>query len=69
MRDGADARGLPLFEAVALGGALGLGAVSTVRGFLRFSPLLSLGRRVPASFVFLFSPKGFGFGAATATRE
>jgi len=74
MRDGADARVLPLFEAVVLGGALGLGAVSTERRFLLFSLLISLGRRVPASFVFLFSPKGFGFGgpglgAAGATRE
>jgi len=70
---GADARGLPLFEA-ALGGVLDLGAVSTERRFLLFSSVLSLGRRVPASLVFLFSPKGFGLGgpilgAAKATRE
>ncbi len=69
MRDGADARGLRLFEVVVLGGALGLGAVSTERRFLLFSLLLSLDRRVPASLVFLFSPKGFGVGAAKASRE
>jgi hypothetical protein len=71
IRDGADARGLPLF---VLGGTLGLGAVSMERRFLLFSSLLPLGRRVPASLVFLFSPKGFGFGgpgfeAAKAKRE
>ena len=69
MRDGADTRGLPLFEAVVLRGALGLGAVPTERGFLIFSPLLSLGWRVPANLVFLFSLKGFGFGVAKASRE
>jgi hypothetical protein len=76
MRVGADARGLPLFEGVVLGGAVGLGALSTERRFLLCSPLPSfgLGRRVPASLAFLFSPKGCGlegpgFGAAEATSE
>ena len=66
---GACGQGLPLFETLVPGGAWGLGAVSTKRRFLLFSSLLSLGRRVPASLVFLFSPKGFGLGAAKATRE
>lgn len=74
MRGSTGGRRLPLFEAVVPGGAMGLGAGSTKRRFLLFSSSLSLGRRVPASLVFLFSPKGVGFGepifgAAKATRE
>lgn len=74
MREGADARGLPLFHVVFLGGALDLGAVSTRRRFLLPSSSLSLDRRVPASLVLLFSLKGFGLGgpgvgAAIATYE
>jgi hypothetical protein len=68
-RDGADARGLPLFEAVVLGGALG-GAVSIERRFLLFlSSLPSRGRRVPASLVLLFSPNGLGLEAKGAHEQ